>query len=187
VTAALTAEDRARLTERLSLANGNTTANPTLRTWKARYREDVRYLLSLVDARAGTEGTTLAGDGPPSLFDPPVRPIDAASGTHRTPDHETSERAGLSDLGRRTSQRTAIARQFWRHPDGLTDEEAANAAIVAWRSAPWKRCTELRDGGWLEWTGELRPTSTGSPAKVWRMTAAGRVEADRLWGTEDDA
>lgn len=96
-----------------------------------------------------------------------------SAGTFRTPDHHTSIGAALKDLGRRGGQRERIALAHFAHPAGLTDEEAANFAKLAPQSSPWKRCTELREWGYLVWAGIDRPTSTGTDAKVWRLTDDG--------------
>lgn len=97
-----------------------------------------------------------------------------ADGTSRALDHHTSVAAGLRDLGRRGSQRERIAFAFLNAGGrGLTDEGAAIAAGIAPQSSPWKRCTELREWGYLEYSGTDRPTSTGSPAKVWVVSPAG--------------
>lgn len=53
---------------------------------------------------------------------------------------------------------------------GLTDEQAATAAEI---HHGWKRCADLRRLGFIEPTGETRPTVAGVQAMVCRITAAG--------------
>ena len=53
---------------------------------------------------------------------------------------------------------------------GLTDEEAAQLAVV---HHGWKRCADLRRLGFIEPTGDTRPTVAGVQAMVCRITAAG--------------
>ena len=116
--------------------------------------------------------------------DPPD-PTEDRAGLHRAADYETSTAAALKEPGRRTSQRVRIGQEFYDHPAGLTDEEACDLAGVPWRSSPWKRTGELRDLGYLEDTGETRATTSGSAAKVWRMTAVGRAAWEVYVLTED--
>lgn len=67
-------------------------------------------------------------------------------------------------------------------PTGLTDHEAAARAGldrpgVCW----WKRCSELRQGGWIGDTGRTRtdPVS-GAQQMVCEVTESGRVRAREL-------
>lgn len=53
---------------------------------------------------------------------------------------------------------------------GLTDEEAAQLAVV---HHGWKRCADLRRLGFIEPTGDTRPTVAGVQAMVCRITPAG--------------
>lgn len=89
--------------------------------------------------------------------------------------HETSRLAAIYHYQRSGTQRRRIGQAFYDHPEGLTDEEAAGHAGIRPMSCPWKRCSELREDGFLEDTGTTRLTQQGSPAKVWRMTDAGRI------------
>jgi hypothetical protein len=66
--------------------------------------------------------------------------------------------------------------------EGLTDEEAMGYAIgVSPGSEYAKRCSELREGGFIEPTGETRAGSAGPQRIVSRITPKGRawVEANR--------
>ncbi len=100
--------------------------------------------------------------------------IDVAPLVRKDEEHITSVMAQghPSQLGRRTGQRFLLAQAFYERGP-LTDEEAAEAANIT-KGTPWCRCTDLRQGGWIEWTGELRATRCGTQAKVWRMTEAAR-------------
>lgn len=126
---------------------------------------------------------------PTNIYEPPMgqsrrrRVADPKpEGTHRVPDHHTSIAAGLKELGRKGTQRERLAICFYRAgQNGLTDEEAASAAKIAPQSSPWKRCTELRQMGFLVYADKDRKTTTGTDAKVWRMTGAGmRALRERL-------
>lgn len=57
---------------------------------------------------------------------------------------------------------------------GLTDEQAMKAAPgVSAASEFAKRCSELREGGFIEPTGETRLGAAGTPRIVSRITAKG--------------
>lgn len=112
----------------------------------------------------------------------------------RTSDPETSHAAAREIKVKANSQRARLLYAFWleremRHdanvPDskaGLTDEQAMRwSPEVSARSEYAKRCSELREGGFIEPTGETRPGSAGPQRIVSRITAKGRawIEANR--------
>ena len=96
------------------------------------------------------------------------------TGTRWTPNARTSDpitsHLGAADVEPRAlTQRGRLLAAFRAHPDGLTDEEAAILAVgVSYRSCWWKRCSELRDLGLIEPTGEMREGSQGSKRIVCR-------------------
>lgn len=59
---------------------------------------------------------------------------------------------------------------------GATDEEIAEElGLRLYTAAP--RRNELKRDGWVEASGDKRPTTTGTPATVWVVTARGRGQA----------
>jgi hypothetical protein len=65
-----------------------------------------------------------------------------------------------------------LAQYVLRGP--LTDEEAAVAAgLVGTARSPWRRCTELRQSGFITDTGKERVSSAGSPQRVCAVTDKG--------------
>jgi DNA-binding PadR family transcriptional regulator len=60
--------------------------------------------------------------------------------------------------------------------DGLTDEQAMGCAYdVSPTSEYSKRCSELREGGFIEPTGETRAGSAGPQRIVSKITDKGRA------------
>ena len=58
----------------------------------------------------------------------------------------------------------------------LTDEEAASrSGVVAMAKSPWRRCSDLRQKGLIEPTGEERVSSANSMQMVCRITNQGRA------------
>lgn len=58
----------------------------------------------------------------------------------------------------------------------LTDEEAAQrSGVLAYARSWWRRCSDLRQQGLIEPTGEERMSSAGSPQMVCRITNQGRA------------
>lgn len=82
----------------------------------------------------------------------------------RPTDPWTSEFADNSVRGSATTQREIILAAYRAHPDGLTDEEAAEIAGV--RGCWWKRCSELRQQGLIFDTGRIRAGAAGRPRIV---------------------
>lgn len=78
-----------------------------------------------------------------------------------------------SDKPRAPTQQFRLLRQFRRAGDvGLTDEEAAEQAGLL-RSCYWKRCTDLRQRGFIAFTDARRMGSMGTPRKVSVITPSG--------------
>lgn len=97
----------------------------------------------------------------------------------RNTDPETS-RAAEPVKVRAGSQRARLLEGFSLYsrqairPTGLTDEEAMQwAEGVSPTSEYAKRCSELREGGYIEPTGETRTGAAGSQRIVSRITDKG--------------
>jgi hypothetical protein len=93
----------------------------------------------------------------------------------RTTDPETS-RAAEPVKVKAGTQRAWLLSAFNRDV-GLTDEEAMHETLGAVRpvSEYAKRCSELREGGFIEPTGETRAGSAGPQRIVSRITDKGRA------------
>jgi hypothetical protein len=74
---------------------------------------------------------------------------------------------------RRTTQAMLLLAEY-QH-GGLTDEEAGMASGLALKPkcCYWKRCSELRAGGFIIPTGETRLSSAGSAMQVCEITEVG--------------
>lgn len=97
----------------------------------------------------------------------------------RTSDPDTSRVAERVVKIKAGTQRARLlegfARAQWNwDSDGATDEEAMEMAVgVSATSEYAKRCSELREGGFIEPTGETRLGAAGTPRIVSRITAKG--------------
>lgn len=97
----------------------------------------------------------------------------------RNTDPDTSHAAAAEIKVKAGSQRARLLAAFagfgqWRI-EGLTDEEAMRIAQgVSPTSEYSKRCSELREGGFIEPTGETRPGAAGPQRIVSRITDKGR-------------
>lgn len=97
----------------------------------------------------------------------------------RTTDPATSKQAAGAVKVRAGSQRARLLAAFGKNAadhlvDGLTDEQAARIADgVTLTSEYAKRCSELREAGLIEPTGETRPGVSGAERIVSRITSEG--------------
>lgn len=108
----------------------------------------------------------------------------------RRSDPSTSHTATEQIKVRAGTQRAWLLRAFDRDGfhkrDGLTDEEAMDYASIQWagsvseHSEYSKRCSELREAGLIEPTGETRKGASGMDRIVSRITAAGRAVVEGL-------
>lgn len=104
----------------------------------------------------------------------------------RTTDPATSHAAAREIKVKAGSQRAHLLRAFnaiSQYTDkGLTDEEAAQIAVhVSMGSEYSKRCSELREAGYIEPTGETRANgSSGLQRIVSRITDKGRAAVRSL-------
>ena len=91
----------------------------------------------------------------------------------RRNDGATSTGGAKAITVRAGSQRAKLLATYLR--DHLTDEEAGNVSGLA--SLPkccyWKRCSELRQAGYISPTGETRVSSAGVEQQVCRITTLG--------------
>lgn len=96
----------------------------------------------------------------------------------RSADPETSHAAAREIRVKAGSQRAHLLESFyrWHVKGGLTDEEAMMwSDHVRAVSEFAKRCSELREGGFIEPTGETRPGIAGPQRIVSRITDKGRA------------
>lgn len=101
----------------------------------------------------------------------------------RSTDPDTSRVAERGVKVRAGTQRARLLEAFhlfdvW----GGTDEQAMKAAHHVTAASEYaKRCSELREGGFIEPTGETRLGAAGTPRIVSRITDKGRawIEANR--------
>ena len=99
----------------------------------------------------------------------------------RTNDPATSTKAAQGLWVRAGSQRAKLLAQYAH--DAMTDEEAGNASGLAMlpKCCYWKRCSELRQAGYIRLTGETRISSAGVEQQVCEITDEGsRVLHDTL-------
>lgn len=74
--------------------------------------------------------------------------------------------------------RTLALRVHYEHAAGLTDFELADLTGVTQPSIG-KRRLDLMRIGFIEATNGTRPSPSGSPARVWRITEKGKREHER--------
>lgn len=93
----------------------------------------------------------------------------------RTSDPVTSHLGAADVIGRAGNQRHRLLATYLIGP--ATDATAAErAGLLATRSCWWKRCSELRQFGAIEPTGEIeRDPETGSQRIVCEITMWGRL------------
>lgn len=86
----------------------------------------------------------------------------------------TSVEGARSVSLRAGSQRATLLGMYW--VEALTDEEAGHRSTLAQnpKCCYWKRCSELRQGGFIRATGEVRASSAGMTQQVCEITEAGR-------------
>jgi hypothetical protein len=92
----------------------------------------------------------------------------------RANDPTTSTKAAQGLWVRAGSQRAKLLAQYAH--DAMTDEEAGNASGLAMlpKCCYWKRCSELRQAGYITPTGEVRQSSARVDQQVCSITEAGR-------------
>lgn len=104
----------------------------------------------------------------PTLFDPPVHTM------ARRDDPSTSHKAARVAQFNSGTQKYQLLVAYARSTDGLTDEQAAGASNLL-HVGYWKRCSELRNAGYITRTGETRVASSGAAQDVCCITEAGMM------------
>lgn len=99
----------------------------------------------------------------------------AAKAVRRT-DPATSKQAARRNPDQRSVDRLRVLKLHAEHPEGLTDFQLA-AILRGQQTSLGKRRGELRDEGLIAETTERRPSPSGSPSIVWKITEAGKAEA----------
>ena len=91
----------------------------------------------------------------------------------RRDDPSTSEEGAKAMTVRAGSQRAKLLARY--EQDSMTDEEAGNASGLAAlpKCCYWKRCSELRQAGYIEPTGVMRLADTGVLQQVCKITQTG--------------
>jgi len=99
----------------------------------------------------------------------------------RSSDPTTSRDGAKHVMIRRTGQLAKLLLCYADSQIGMTDEEAGiRTGMASIGTGYWKRCSDLRRLGLIEYTGTTRLTSAGTPAMVCTVTAYGIAEAHRL-------
>ena len=98
----------------------------------------------------------------------------------RANDPVTSSKASQSLWVRAGSQRATLLAHYAH--DSMTDEEAGNASGLALlpKCCYWKRCSELRQAGYIAPTGEVRHSSAQVDQQVCSITQTGRDVLDSI-------
>lgn len=93
----------------------------------------------------------------------------------RTEDPATSRKGASSLAVRAGSQRALLLARY--EAGSMTDEEAGHQSNLASRPrcCYWKRCSELRQAGFIRPTGVERMSSAGVPQQVCEITEEGRI------------
>lgn len=91
----------------------------------------------------------------------------------RANDPTTSTKAAQNLSVRAGSQRALLLSRY--AVADMTDEEAGHASGLAMlpKCCYWKRCSELRQAGYIATTGVTRPSSAGVEQQVCAITQAG--------------
>lgn len=92
---------------------------------------------------------------------------------HRKDDWSTSVEGAKSVALRAGTQKRRLL-EAYAEGATLTDEEAAERAELT-HTCYWKRCGELRDLGYIEFTGETRTGGAGVQRIVCSITPNGRL------------
>jgi hypothetical protein len=89
----------------------------------------------------------------------------------------TAKQAAINAYPRSGTQRAKVLNVLTRTVVGLTDEEMQTLLGMGANTQRPRR-VELVDGGFIEDSGQRRPTSTHSQAIVWRTTPKGQGKHD---------
>lgn len=120
-----------------------------------------------------------------------MKPIQLNYLTSRNSDPATSKEAGKRIAIRAGSQRALILAAYFYYRE-LTDYEAGQVTsfgdpLKFPNCCYWKRCSELRQAGFIEPTGHTRLSPAGQYQQVCRITEAGiKVVAEILRKEAED-
>lgn len=103
---------------------------------------------------------------PQKMVGPPV----AARITDPPSSHKAAEQIEV----RSGSHRERLLVAYVQSSSPLSDVQASRAAKMPDRSCWWKRCSELRQGGFIEVVGEALDPETGAMVQVCQATDLGR-------------
>lgn len=95
----------------------------------------------------------------------------------RNTDPITSELGAADVKPRRRSQQATLLAVYAQFLGGISDEKAGDMSGLSRnpRCCYWKRCSELRAGGFIESTGQFVYSSAGSKQMVCAITDKGRA------------
>jgi hypothetical protein len=108
---------------------------------------------------------------------------------------ETSRQAAKAIKMKRGTLRSEMLNRFHLPGAGYTDAEMQQALVRPTTASPGLRYDirtigsariSLRDYGFVEDSGERRPSPSGNPSTVWVITDLGKIEWDRLKREEDE-
>ncbi len=105
--------------------------------------------------------------------------IKIRKGMVRADDYETSIAGAEAVTFRAGSQKHRLLSVYYAYPEGLNAEEAAIYASLT-RSCYWKRVSELRQDGLIEWLGDVRAGEAGVEREVYVISRKGREVYRRL-------
>jgi hypothetical protein len=93
----------------------------------------------------------------------------------RRNDPPTSKEAAASKSNRLRwdGQKRKLLSAFAEHEDMNADEAGRATGLIGTRANYWKRCSELRERGFIEDTGATRPSECGQMQIVSRITQLG--------------
>jgi predicted ArsR family transcriptional regulator len=116
----------------------------------------------------------------PSLFDGPTDVAENRTGPSHHNAPETSAAAAVANAPRSGTQRARVLIAVARH-GGLTDDEIGMVCGLSGNAVRPRR-GELVQGGYVEDSGDRRPSAMGNEAVVWTATPRGvttAIELDR--------
>jgi len=122
---------------------------------------------------------SLLDEAVPNLFSETIKEklnsITIATISARTSDPDTSKAGAISVSFRAGTQKMLLLQAYANLTAGLTDEEAGTNSGLAQKPkcCYWKRCSELRQAGFIKTIGLTRPSSVGEAQQVCAITEAG--------------
>lgn len=108
--------------------------------------------------------------------EPPIGRLIPSRRSDPTTSHAAEKRIRVAA----NNQRGKLLRAYAGATYGLTDDEAQARAGVSFESCYWKRCSELRDAGFIATTGTTRTGRAGVQRIVCALTASGRQVINQI-------